>query len=201
MDRLEFDKESHTYRYAGIPLPSVTQVLDPLLELEGIPKHLLEAARLFGTHVHEACHLLVRGELDWSSLDPALVPYIVGAKRFLEESGMVVIASELRVTGIAGGVHCAGTLDIVGVLRNHECVIDWKSTATIPKTVGLQTAAYERFYRMQRGGPQRKRYCVQLREGDYRLHVLNDPADWNYFLSALNIHHWRHKHVPAERAA
>jgi hypothetical protein len=26
---------------------------------------------------------------------------------------------------------------------------------------------------------------------DYRFVPLRDPRDWNVFLSALNIHHWR----------
>jgi len=195
--RLEFDKGSHTYRVDGRRVPSVTQVLDPLLELDGIPRDVLEAARVFGQHVHEACHLMVRGELDWSRLDPALVPYIEGARRFIEESGIVIIASELAVTGAREGVMCAGTLDIAGVMREAEWIIDYKATSSIPRTVGPQTAAYERFYRMQRGGRPRRRACVQLRPGDYRLHVLNDPADWNVFLSALNLHQWRTKNVAA----
>lgn len=198
---LQFDKVSHTYRIDGRRVPSVTQVLDPLLELEGIPKHLLEAARIFGQHVHEACHLMVRGELDWARLDPSLTPYVSAAKRFIDESGIVVIASELSLSGKDAGVDCAGTLDIAGILRGSECIIDWKSTSVIPRTVGPQTAAYERFYRAKRGGRARKRYCVQLREYDYRVHPLTDPADWNLFLSALNIHHWRQKNVAASAAA
>jgi hypothetical protein len=103
----------------------------------------------------------------------------------------------MRVCGRDAGVNCAGTLDMVGVLRGVECVIDWKS-GQVPRTVGPQTAAYERFYRGKRGGRIRRRYCVQLCDtGDYRLHPLKDPADWSYFLSALNIHHWRQKNAAA----
>lgn len=196
---IEFDKASHTYRVNGKAVPSVTQVLDPLLELDGVPRAVLEAARVFGTHVHEACHLLVRDELDWARLDPGLVPYVNGARRFLKESRVVVIASELRVASATVG--CAGTLDLVAVLKRSESIFDWKSTATLPRTIGPQTAGYENFYREERGGPRRKRFGVQLLPDDYRLYPLTDPADWSVFLSALNLHHWRHKHAPADRAA
>jgi hypothetical protein len=197
---LQFDKVSHTYRVDGRLVPSVTQVLDPLLELDGVPRDVLEAARIFGQHVHEACHLLVRGELDWSRLSPALVPYIEGARNFLRECGIVVIASELALSGCDAGVASAGTLDFAGILPREdiESIFDWKSTSAVPRTVGPQTAAYERFYRAKRGGRQRKRFCVQLRDDrTYRLIPLTDPADWNIFLSALNLHHWRHKNVAA----
>jgi len=188
---LEFDQPTHVYRLDGRVVPSVTQVLDPLLELDGIPRAVLEAARIFGTHVHEACHLMVRGELDWARLDPELVPYVEGACKFLKDSGFTVIASELRVASAKLG--CAGTLDLAGVLHRSECICDWKSTAVMPPTVGPQTAAYEEFYRAERGGRPRKRFCVQLKPNDYRIYPLTDSSDYSIFLSALNLYHWRRK--------
>src|SRR5690348_9868673 len=106
--RLEFEQSTHTYTLDGARVPSVTQVLDPLLELEGIPAHLLEAARVFGTHVHIACDLMVRGRLDWRALDPNLVPYVEGERNFMRDTGFVVVASELRVA--SSRLRCAGTL-------------------------------------------------------------------------------------------
>lgn len=193
--RIDFDKDSHTYTVGGVQLPSVTQVLDTLIDFRFVDRDVLEAARVFGNHVHDAMALLVREELDWQTLDPALVPYILGGKRFLEESGITVIASEMRVA--CKRMRCAGTLDLAGVLRNSECVLDFKATAAIPATVGPQTAAYERLYNSMFGGPKRKRYCVQLRENDYRVVPLTDPADISIFQSALNLHHWKQKHANA----
>ena len=95
--KLDFNAEAHEYRLDGQLVPSVTQVLAVLEDFEGVPWHLLEAARKFGQHVHEACALMVRGELDWASLDPALVPYVEAAQRFIDESGFVVRACELQV--------------------------------------------------------------------------------------------------------
>jgi hypothetical protein len=155
--------------------------------------HVLEHARVRGQHVHEAMALLVREELDWSSLDPELIPYIEGGKRFLDESGITVIASEMRVA--CANIGCAGTLDLCGYWRNSEAIIDWKATATMPPTVGPQTAGYDRLYQSMFGGRSRRRYCVQLKPRAYKVYPLPDPADWSIFQSALNIHHWRQRHA------
>jgi hypothetical protein len=190
---LLFDKSTHTYELNGRAVPSVTQVLEPLEMFDGIPSHVLEAARERGQFVHEAMALLVRDALDWSSLDVSLVPYIEGGKRFLEESGAVVIASEMRVA--CPKIRCAGTFDLLAYLRDAECLIEFKATAALPRTVGPQTAAYERLYAAMHAGKPRKRYCVQLKPGDYRVHPLTDPADWSVFQSCLNIHYWRNKNA------
>lgn len=188
---IEFDKILHEYRLDGRLVPSVTSVLAPLEDFERVPRETLEAARVFGQHVHEAAALFVRDELDWPSLDEHLTPYMEGLKRFLDESGLSVIASELAVASRKYRV--AGTLDLLGLWRGSECVIDFKATATLPKSVGPQTSAYEALYREKFGGAKRKRYCVQLRPNDYRVHPLSDMGDWSIFLSCLNL--WRYKNA------
>jgi hypothetical protein len=56
--------------------------------------------------------------------------------------------------------------------------------------VGPQTAAYAEAL----GEPRIKRRVVQLRrDGTYRTERLTDRADWNLFLSALNIYQWRNR--------
>lgn len=191
--RIEFDSEHHAYRLNGQSVPSVTQVLAPLDLLGGIPYETLEHAHIRGQHVHEAMALLVRGKLDWASLDLALVPYIEGGRRFLDESGITPIASECRVG--CTRLRCAGTLDLLGHWRKSEALIDFKATATLPPSVGPQVAAYDRLYAATHGGKARRRYCVLLRPGDYRIYPLTDPSDWSIFQSCLNLAHWRAKHA------
>lgn len=191
--QLDFDKAAHAYTLNGRAVPSVTQVLEPLDMFDGIPAYALEAARERGQFVHEAMALLVRDALDWSSLDVEILPYIEGGSRFLAESGCVVLASEQRVA--CAKIGCAGTFDLLAHLRDAECLIEFKATAALPRSVGPQTAAYERLYQAMHGGRTRKRYCVQLKPRDYRVYPLTDPADWSVFQSCLNIHHWRNKNA------
>lgn len=182
--RLDFDAASHTYRLDGRLVPSVTQVLAPLNDYSMVPPDILEAARIFGTHVHEACDLFNRDELDWASLDPELVPYVEAWKRFIEESGAVVIASECRVFHDLLGY--AGSPDVVLAWGKRIVIPDIKATAVVPATVGPQTCAYAKAYQRMHGGREPARYCIHLQAGQYRSHVRNDPADWSTFVTALN---------------
>ncbi|HMJ13785.1 MAG TPA: hypothetical protein VK524_20350, partial [Polyangiaceae bacterium] len=182
----------HRYLLEGRELPAVTRVIEKLEGFLGIPAELLETARIRGQRVHEACALLVREQLDIDSLGEELQPYLRGAARFLAESGITIIASELPLGSRRLG--WAGTLDLVGHWRGTECVLDWKATATIPPTVGPQTYGYERLYREAYGGNKRKRYCVQLKPDNYRVHPLANPVDKTIFTSCLNLLIWRQQH-------
>lgn len=193
--KIDCDQATHTYRLDGRVVPSVTQVLGPLNDYSMVPHDVLEAARVFGQHVHEACDLLDRGELDWSALDPSLVPYVEAWSNFLATSGAVVIASEQPVYHAKLGY--AGTPDKVLAWGKRKTFVipDIKSTAIVPPTVGPQTAAYARAYQSMYGGREPARYCIQLREdGTFRTFPRTDPADWTYFLSALNCHKFREQH-------
>lgn len=191
---LQFQPESHTYWLGGVRLPSVTEILQPLQELDGIPRAVLEAAAHFGKHVHEACDLWNRGQLDEAALDPHLVPYLAGWKQFLSESGFEVVHSELRLVHRTAGY--AGTCDVV--LRNPRKrsihVGDIKSSATVPRTAALQTAAYREAYLQDHLVCSATRYAIHLRnDGRYSLHTYTESIDWSYFLSARNI--WRFRNA------
>lgn len=185
---LEFDAASHTYRLDGQRIVSVTTILDRYMDFDGIPLGALEGARIRGQFVHEACNLLVRDELAWDSLDPQLAPYIRGAQRFLDESGLVVIGSEERV--YSKTLRVAGTLDLRGEMRRQRWLLDWKATSQFPITVGPQTAAYDRLYRDMHGGREHRRACVLLKPDDYKLFVLDDRRDLNTFISAVNCYNY-----------
>jgi hypothetical protein len=156
---------------------------------------VLEASREFGSNVHAACHLYNQEALDWESLDPALVPYVEGWARFLDDSGAVVILSEHQVAHRALGY--AGTLDVLAEWKRARPIIDIKS-GQLPRTVGPQTAAYAQAYDAMAGvkASPRPRYCVQLNPEfprGYKVHALTDPSDWSIFQSALNCHRFREK--------
>lgn len=185
----------HRYLLNGRELPAVTRVISKLEDFLGIPPALLEAARIRGQRVHEGCALLVREELGIDAVETELQPYLRGAQRFLDESGITIIASELPLGSARLG--WAGTLDLVGYWRGTECILDWKATATIPPTVGPQTFAYERLYREIYGGGKRKRYCVQLKPNDYRVVPFTCPTDATIFTSCLNLLTWRAQHGKA----
>jgi hypothetical protein len=196
-DAFTFDGFLHEYRFAGVRVPSVTQVLDPLLELWRVPAPVLAAAAAFGTNVHLACHLWNLGRLDPASLDAPLVPYLTGWQRFVAATGFRLTMSEPKVyhskLRYAGGPDAVGMIPTRGV--DQLCLIDWKSGA-VPITVGPQTAAYCAAMEDQFDLKIRRRLCVQLtaEEPFYRVLPLTDPSDFSLFLSALNIHKFKERH-------
>lgn len=199
---LQFDAETHTYRLAGRVVPSVTQALKVLESFEGIPADVLEAARIRGQYVHAACDLLDRDQLDWSSLDPALVPYIEGYQNWLADSDATITASELRVAHKANGY--AGTLDRLAIVNGRETLVDVKATAVLPVTVGPQTAAYANAYAVSSGHKAPKRHCLHLNpvfKRGYKFTALTDPGDWSVFLSCLNVWKFRNKYKGANYAS
>lgn len=194
---LQFDAAEHRYTVAGERWPSVTEVLEPLNELDGIPRAVLKAAAEFGTHVHMATDLYDKGILDEPALDPHLAPYLAGWKLFLRDTGAKVLHSEVRVAHPK--LRYAGTLDkIVQWTRRRsiQSQIDIKS-GLVPRTVGPQTAAYNAAGESMGVAwwrPNTDRYCLQLKpDASYRLTKLTDASDWSIYLSALNLHRWRNK--------
>lgn len=188
---VELDREQHVYRVAGRVLPSVTDVLGILQDFSHVDDDVLERARQFGQHVHQAINLFNRDELDWQSLHPALVPFVERWRAFLAQSGAVVIASEKPVVHEKLGY--AGTPDVVLAWSKRTVIPDIKVTAAVPRTVGAQTAAYAKAYQAMHGGREPARCCIHLTDGRYRVHARTDPADWSIFLSALNC--WRFIHA------
>lgn len=189
---LTFDEGSHTYRLGGLVVPSVTQVLKILDDsFDRVPLDVLDAAREFGQHVHAACDLDNRGELDEDSLDPALAEYLAGWRKFLKDRRAKVVASELRVADRR--LRYAGTLDAIVEIDGFRVLVDIKSGA-VPSTVGPQTAAYAsaaREWCPELCPGTLHRVCVQLMPNDFKAITLRGAGDWNAFLSALNVYQWR----------
>jgi hypothetical protein len=189
---LTFDAEAHRYTLNGKRVPSVTQVLSVLEDWDKVPWDVLEAARVFGSHVHDAVDLMIRGILDWDALDAALLPYVQGAQRFIADSGIRIVRSELRVAHPTLGF--AGTMDVLADWTGNLSVIDWKS-GVLPRAVGPQTAAYAEAYAAMHGEKVKRRHCVQLNpefQRGYKVHPLTRTTDWHIFQSCLNVHRFKY---------
>src|SRR5919107_2807324 len=92
---IEFDEPSHTYAVDGRSVPTVTQVLAHKNDWSMINPLILEAKAELGRDVHRAMHLLAIGELNWKTLDPAVLPYVRSGERFIREYRLTVLAAEL----------------------------------------------------------------------------------------------------------
>jgi hypothetical protein len=115
---LRLDTATHTYFYrradgTETQLDSVSQTLKRVGLIDD--RWYTPDACSRGSHVHLACELLDRGELDEDDLDPQLIPFLDGYRKFLFENDPRYTGIELPVVHLED--EYAGTLDRCGVLR------------------------------------------------------------------------------------
>lgn len=189
---LVFCEPHHRYWFGGHRVPSVTTVLKPLDNFDGVDHEVLEAARLRGIAVHSATQYDDDGDLDMDTVDDMIRPYLLAWRKFKEETGFETILSEHRV--MSTRYRYAGTLDRIGLFGGQQVLLDIKTGEQVPLSAGPQTAAYlEAFsHPYQVGQLRTRRYVVQLRStGDYQLIPYTASDDLQCFLAHLNIYQWR----------
>jgi hypothetical protein len=195
MSTLTFDEASHTYRVDGKRVPSVTQLLAPLVDYSMVPRDVLERAQQLGTAVHKATELYDLDDLDDDGLSDELRPYLDAWKKFRAETGFEPITVERKL--VHPVLRYAGTSDRTGLVRQRVAVIDLKKMFVLGPHIGPQLAAYQELHRRDRLEVV-DRYALGLRpDGNYRLQPYTDPLDWQCFLSHLTIHNWKQKHERA----
>jgi hypothetical protein len=186
---LTFDEATHTYRYDGHPIPSVTQILKPLADFSSVPKEILEAKRKLGQDVHLATELEDNGTLDEATVDAKVLPYLQAWRKFKEERGFLVLEAETKVCSVPH--QFAGTLDRIGAMDQHDWLLDIKTSYEIHPAVGPQTAAYKE----ARGLEHLRRAVVRLGpDGEYEFKELTSPRDWVAFQACKLIHRFKMEH-------
>lgn len=188
---LIFDEAEHAYRFNGVRVPGVTSILRPLSNFDGIPAQVLEAKRDLGQRVHYACQLSDEDDLEESSVEPDVEPYLEAWRRFLRETGALVLHNEQRV--YEPSLRYAGTLDNVIGFQGAKWLVDKKTSIATPIAAGPQTAAY---LRALNDPTVTRRAAVRLRaDGTYRFDSLAGADDWSAFLSCLTLQRFKEKHA------
>jgi hypothetical protein len=187
---LEFDEENHIYHVDGKVYPSVTQIIKPLYSFDGIDSGVLEYAAARGRAVHKAVELWNANDLDESTLDPVLVPYLEAYKKFATEMKFTATHSERHLAHPS--MHYAGTPDIEGKINEGkhkgEWLVDLKAVAVLHASAGVQLAAYANLI----GKPSIRRAAVQLKPtGKYLFEEYPSKADWPTFVACLTVHNFR----------
>ena len=177
--KLALDDE-HRYWLGKQRIPGVSEILDSLGLIPSFAKS--EAAALRGTIVHRACHLLVLGKLDWSTVDPRILGRVLAYERFLKETGFEPELLE-HMTWHKDFLY-AGTLDALGrTLKFKKFLFDIKTGGPL-KYHALQTAAYAGFF-----PGLLPRATLFLQEDErYHLKFHNDRSDWGAWVSCVNVY-------------
>lgn len=190
---LTFEAATHTYRFGGLVVPSVTQILKiaGLIDYSMIPADVLQVAAARGTAVHKACELYDQEDLDESSLTDEIRAYLDSYKLWLQHTGFQPALIESRVWHPQ--YQYAGTLDRTGVFPDGRlAVVDFKTGIKLPGHE-IQLAAYAMTqvaaWKMDRITLYLQ-YDGSLPKAD---HHYSDTLDEHFsvFLSALTTTNWK----------
>jgi hypothetical protein len=148
-----------------------------LAGLMGDTSHFNDYARDRGTAVHLLTQLDDEGDLDESSVDPALAPYLVGWRKFKAEFkpkwSMIEASLEHHAYPFCGRLDRFGTL-APGFLS----VVDIKSGAKAPWH-RVQLSAYQA--------------CLKCGYSFDKYGFETHPQDLSVFVSAVNLWSWKKK--------
>jgi len=182
---LEFDANTHQFKYGTQPVISVTQALHGAGLIDA--GHFSEWCAWRGSVVHRCCELDDHGTLDEFTVADEAWPYLLAWRAFRRESGFVPDLIEHQVFDKTW--RYAGILDRTGTIGQMRLVVDLKTGAP-QKWHALQLAAYcmtldkPRLYR---------RFVVGLRnDGTYAAKEFTGLVDKDFavFTAALTVANW-----------
>lgn len=158
-ETLTFDEATHTYTLNGEKLPSVTRLLKDAGLVDD--RWFNEQGARRGSFAHSALEFYDHNDLDESTLDPRLLGFLEGWKKFKAESQIEILSIEERVCNEA--YWYAGTLDRRVMMQGEEIIIDVKTGAPMAHH-GCQLALYRMCFPRPLGG-----MGVYLSEGGYKI--------------------------------
>lgn len=183
---LVFEPEGHVYTWQGRRVPSVTQIVHEAgcSAFWGVGTSWYMER---GSALHLAAQLWDEGDLDESSVDPAIAVHLAAYKTFLRanESELVIETIEQPAYHPRG---YAGTYDRGILWRGDRGILDIKTGAKAPWH-RLQTAAYLALV------PEATvRLVVYVgSDGAWKLERHEDHTDWGVFASALALWQWKER--------
>lgn len=202
---LLFEASAHAYFLDGVQYPSVTQILrqQGLINFDGIPPSILEAARRRGTACHALCHYANEGDLDPTSVDDAYRPYLEAWLSCVAQRAIVPLLCEHRLASRRHRV--CGTLDLLAEMDREGWLFDYATGDPATVSKDFQTAAYmgmahewatedPKLAAVLQRFPRWRRASVRLmKTGEFRLTEYTDVRDFSRFHILAAAWHIRHE--------
>ena len=194
IEAVTFDPVTHVYTIGGRVLPSVTQIINAVIPRQWSPDPWYMDR---GTMIHKAVALMLRKELDESSLDPRIIGYVAAAKAFWATAGIDGdLDFENPMADQKRGF--AGTPDLLG--GDNE-IVDWKS-GTVDATAEIQLGGYAVLTNPI--APSRRRlFAVELHEdGTFTIFRYEERRAYGLFMNVLSVYQWMkiHGKLPERKA-
>lgn len=203
MAELTFDAATHTYRFGGEVVPSVTQILGAtgvsldfaeLGQMSAKVRGAIELKREIGSVLHADAHAWDDNDLDIDTVDPRVRPYLDAWITFRANSGVTPDLRERRL--YHSGYRYAGTLDGIFLHNGRRVLIDIKTGDPADSGCQFQTEAYRQAYISANPGAEiHERWGVQLIPGraiPYQIFPYTDWRDANTWQSIVTTFYAQH---------
>ena len=181
-----FNEERHQYSVDGIIVPSVTEIIRPLMvdvAEKGKP-WLRDIAADRGTRIHQATMLMDYGEDP--DIDPDTAGYIKAYKRFIEDYDPKWEGIETLV--YSKQYQYAGTIDRYGLVEGERCVVDIKTGAYNKYPMSAQLSGYIFALGETMGYKAESAFDLMLsKDGTYQIKDI-DHGGALLFTDCLNIY-------------
>ena len=142
MKEFTFKSEAHTYWLGDRQLPSVTQIISPLVDYSKAHPGKLERKRNLGTAFHECIRLFLNNDLDEDSIDEELIIPMRQFREWWEDDEFKGLPSPsiiaIEKPFYNEKLKYAGTPDLV----TEDCIYDFKLRKYNPIADPLQLAGY-----------------------------------------------------------
>jgi hypothetical protein len=184
-NNLVLREEDHTYWIDQRRIIGVTEALSFLDKRWKVDPFYLERGRL----VHLATEYHDRDELDESTVDERIRPYLDAYKKFRQDTGFDPAIIEQKF--LHGSYWYAGKVDRIGMLNGSGALLDLKSGAPDPVD-RLQVVAYWELCQANELKNIQKIFCLYLKDnGTYKLRPVEKPKLLlPVFLACLTVARW-----------
>lgn len=195
LNELNFCESNHTYTVNGFNVPSVSEIMKPLSAAHygSIDADTLSKAASRGTKVHEAVeNYLLFGIEDISK---ELRGFFDGFKKWIDNVKPTPIKPECRIYHKT--LNYAGTADLPCYIDDVPTLVDFKTTATIAKTLTrVQLEAYKKAFESHGIKFERKLIVQSKKDGTYHVeeHPITDAESWKVFVELLDVYRFIKKH-------
>ena len=184
MDSVRFDKEKHVYMIDGKKLPSVTEIINSVIQRDFYAD---EFQMHKGSMIHLALKLYLQGKLDENSIDERIKCRVEAGKKAIKELELrppYVIEKHL----FHKLYQYAGTPDL---LTEDGILIDWKSSHN--KSVIGQLGGYYLLLKENKFYVYRLYEIVLDDNGNYVVNAYQEKQCKRIFLNCLSLFNFLEK--------
>lgn len=156
---------NHIYRWNDSIVPGTTQILTELGLID--PRFFTDQARERGRIVHSCLALLLKNDLDWTSVDERLLSYVKAGERAIDE-----LKIRPRIVEQMFYHDLWKYAGIPDLLDQDDRLNEWKTGVMLP-AYKLQVGFYEILLE-HNGHPVKQRRIIQLNDdATYKIHPVD----------------------------